>query len=281
VWVSYALASRRDLGAGLLPDRAGPAEASAQLSSPLGLAWRLQRGMLLGWLLGYALLGLVFGSIASDVGDMLDSQQARDFIARLGGTHVLTDAFLAAELSIVAFITAAYGVSAAMRLHSEELSGHAEPVLAGAVSHTRWLASHVVVALAGTTLLTLVLGLTAGAANAVHLGSWDRFGPVVGGALAQLPAIWVLVGLTVALFGYVPRLVVLAWVALVGFLLVAEVGVLLGLPDWLQQLSPFAHLPHLPGGEWSWPPVLLLTAVAAALLAAGTVGFRHRDLDTP
>ena len=134
---AYALASRRDLGAGLLPDRAGPADASGWLSSPLAMAWRLQRGLLLGWAIGYVLLACFLGVVASNVGDMLDSQQARDLIAKLGGTHVLTDAFMAADLSISAFATAAYGISVAMRLHSEEASGHAEPVLAGSVSRLR------------------------------------------------------------------------------------------------------------------------------------------------
>ncbi len=281
VGAAFVLASRRDLGAGLLPDRIGPHSAPGWLSSPLGLAWRLQRALLLGWALGYLILGLVFGAIASDVGSMLDSQQAQEMIARLGGTHVLTDAFMAAELGISAFITSAYGISVALRLHSEEVAGHAEPLLAGSVARTRFLASHVIVAVAGTTLLTVILGVSAAVANAVQLGSTERVGAVLGGALVQLPAIWVMTALAVALFGFVPRLVVLAWVALVAAVLVEEIGALLELPHWFQQLSPFAHLPSLPGGVMSWPPVLVLLVVAGALTAFGAVGFRRRDLDTP
>ncbi|MGH8933926.1 MAG: ABC transporter permease, partial [Egibacteraceae bacterium] len=46
---AYALSSRRDLGAGLLPPRLGPATASPGLCSPLALSWRLHRGTLLAW----------------------------------------------------------------------------------------------------------------------------------------------------------------------------------------------------------------------------------------
>ena len=42
--LAFGLAARRDLGTGLLPDRLGRPAASALLVSPLGLAWRLQRG---------------------------------------------------------------------------------------------------------------------------------------------------------------------------------------------------------------------------------------------
>ncbi|GAA4542160.1 hypothetical protein [Pseudonocardia xishanensis] len=48
--VALALQVRRDAGAGLLPERAGPARGG--LRGPLGLAWRQQRAALLGWAVG-------------------------------------------------------------------------------------------------------------------------------------------------------------------------------------------------------------------------------------
>jgi ABC-2 type transport system permease protein len=48
VVVAVALSARRDVGAGLLPPRSGPAAAPG-LRSPLALAWRLHRGLLAGW----------------------------------------------------------------------------------------------------------------------------------------------------------------------------------------------------------------------------------------
>jgi len=72
---AHALVARRDYGAGLLPDRPGPATASASLRGPLGLAWRLHRGALYGWTAGFVLVGLVFGNVASNVGDFLDSPE--------------------------------------------------------------------------------------------------------------------------------------------------------------------------------------------------------------
>ena len=46
------LSTRRDLGAGLLASRLGPATASPGLRTPLALAWRLHRGLLIGWIAG-------------------------------------------------------------------------------------------------------------------------------------------------------------------------------------------------------------------------------------
>lgn len=275
---AYALAGRRDLGAGLLPDRAGPAEAPGWLGSPLGLAWRLQRGMLLGWALGYALLGYFMGSIVSTIGSMVGSPQAQEFIAKLGGTAVMTDAYLATVFGFGALISAAYGISVAMRLHAEEEAGHAELILSASVSRLRWLASHMFIALAGTALLSLILGLAAATALSLQTGSFDDAGRLVVGALAYLPAVWVFVGLVVLIFGLVPRLSLLAWVALVACLVFGEFGTVMELPDWVIQLSPFSHIPKLPGGTFTWLPIIVVLVVAALLHAVGALGFRRRDV---
>jgi ABC-2 type transport system permease protein len=98
------------------------------------------------------------------------------------------------------------------------------------------------------------------------------------GALVQLPATWVVAAIVVALFGLAPRLIVGGWAALVAFLLIGEFGPLLRLDQWVMDLSPFAHLPKIPGAQFSAAPILWLTATAAALIAAGLVGLRHRDI---
>ncbi|HEV7649543.1 MAG TPA: ABC transporter permease [Actinophytocola sp.] len=275
---AYALVARRDLGAGLLAQRPGRAVASPRLSTPLALAVRLHRGALSGWLVGVALGGLVLGSIASQVGDFVDTPQARDMIMKLGGERGLTDAFLSAEMGILGLVVAAYGISAAMRLRSEETAGRLEPIVATRTSRLRWAWSHVAVALAGTTLLMAVVGLFAGFAHGAATGDYGQIGRVVVAALAQLPAVWVLTGITVAVFGLAPGLIMAGWGALVVFLVLGQLGSVLGLPQWLMDLSPFTHSPKLPGGELSATPLVMLAVVAAALLTAGLWGFRRRDI---
>jgi ABC-2 type transport system permease protein len=277
--IAYALVARRDLGAGLLPDRPGPARAGRALSGPYGLAWRLQRAAFLGWALSFAVLGTVLGGVVSSADSLLDSEQARDAINRLGGGQQdLTNAFLAADLSIAGVIAAAFGVQAALRLRGEETGMRAEPVLATGVGRIRWASSHLLIALAGTTALMLITGLAAGLSLAVAEDGFARFGPVMGGALVQLPAAWVLVGIALLAFAAVPRASVAGWASLVVVLVVGEFGSLLGLSQWALDISPYAHLPRLPGGTATVTPIAWLFALAAALLAAGLVSFRQRDL---
>jgi len=270
------LAVRRDLGAGILPARPGPARGA--LSTPLQLAWRLQRGALIGWAAGFAIAGAAFGSIAQDVGDVIgDSPDVLDALRRLGGTDSLADAYLAATFGILALIAAGYAVQAVLRLRGEETSGRAEPLLATAVSRTRWALSHVAIALAGTAVLMATAGLTAGIAHAAQTGDAGQLPRLLGAALAQVPAAWVLAGVALALFGLAPKATTAAWAALALCLALAELGPVLELSPTLIDLSPFAHSPQLPGGMFSAAP-LALAAIAAAFGAAGLAGLRRRDL---
>ncbi|MDQ2721949.1 MAG: ABC transporter permease [Actinomycetota bacterium] len=279
VGVAVTLLDRRDVGAGTIRRRPGPAAAGRSLRGPVALAWRLQRGQLLAWLLGFGLLGLVAGSIANDLGSLLDSPQAKDLITTMGGVDNLTDAFLSTELGIAAVLAAAYGIQATLRLRSEETAQRVEPVLATSVTRTRWIGSHLLIALGGSTALMLAVGLGLGVARGA--GSGNPGATVVdllGAALVRLPAVWVLTGLAAGLFGLLPRAAALAWGALVAFLVLGEFGAVLGLPRAVVGISPFAHVPALPGGTMTWTATVVLTLFAVALTAAGIGGFRRRDV---
>ncbi len=278
VLAAGALARRRDLGSGLLADRPGPTRARPSLATPLALAWRLDRNALLGWTVGFVLLGLVLGNILSNVGAILDSPQSREMIRRLGGIGSLTDAFLSAELGFVALFASVFGISTVLRLRAEESAERADPVLATPVSRVTWAASHVLVALLGTTLITAAVGLSVGVAQAAQSGDSGDVGRDLAAALVRLPAIWVLVAVAVALYGVGSRLVPYAWGVLVLCVVVGQFGDLMDLPSWAQDVSPYTHVPSLPGAPLTARPLLLLTAVALALLAVGLTAFRRRDL---
>ena len=124
---AYVLAVIRDYGAGLLPDRPGRATASRWLRGPLGLAWRLQWGTLLGWAAGFAFTFAASGAAAKGIGSLLGgSAQLRTAFTRLGGQAGITNAYLAAIMSLAGLAAAAYATSAVLRLRAEETEGRAE-----------------------------------------------------------------------------------------------------------------------------------------------------------
>jgi len=279
VSAAFALIRRRDVGAGLIRPRPGPATAAPSLRSPLALAWRLHRGSLYGWGFGFLLLGFVVGNIASDVDGFVSSQSAKDLVEKLGGVSGLTDSFLSAEMGILGLLASAYGIQAALRLRSEETALRAEPLLATGVTRARWLGSHVAMALFGTGVLIMLGGLGSGISSGASLDNMGSQVPrMLAAAAIQLPAIWLVTALVVLLFGLAPKLITAAWGLFVAFVLLGQFGPIFDLPQGLMDISPYAHTPRLPGGDFTAAPVIWLAAIAAALALTGLTTFRRRDI---
>jgi ABC-2 type transport system permease protein len=276
VGVAFALQGVRDLGAGLVPPRPGPPVASAALVRPGGLALRLQRASLAAWTVGLGLAGVSYGSVGQDVRDLIgDNNAFEDIIAQGGGS--LTDAFFTTSLLMLALIAGGFAISSTLRLRSEEVGGRAEPLLATGLGRTRWVTSYLAVALAGSAALMAAAGFGMGLTYGLSVSDLGQVGRLVGAAVAFVPALWVLVGVTLVLFGFAPRTTAVAWGVLVACFVIALFAELLDLPSWLSDVSPFQHVPAMPAQGFALTPIVALMAVAAALIAAGVAGFRRRD----
>jgi ABC-2 type transport system permease protein len=277
VAVAVALLDRRDFAAGLRPPRLGRAQASRALSSPLGLAWRLQRGSVIGWAAGLLLLGAAYGSFADSFDDFVaDYPEIAEY---LGGTENVVNSGLALTVLMCALLAAAFGVASAMRARAEETSGRAEPVLATATSRWAWLGSHLTVALVGSVIVLVAAGLGEGLAYGMSISDAGQIPRLIGVALVYLPAVWLVVAVAVVGFGWLPRFAtVAAWTAFAYCAIVALFGDSFDLPAWPQQASPFAHTPEAPFEAVTAAPLLVIGALAVLLVAGGLAGFRRRDL---
>ncbi|MBY8868444.1 ABC transporter permease [Streptomyces sennicomposti] len=269
--VAYRLAGRRDLGMGFLPTRPGPAEG--RLGTAGALAWRLQRGALYGWSAAFLAAGIVFGRMTEGAAQAVgDNERTREIFQRMGGQSGLTDAFLAAMTGLLGLVAALYVVSSVLRLSGEESSGRAEPVLAGAVGRLRWAAGHLAVAFGGSALIMLLAGV------GFAIGYGRQAGPVLGACLVQVTAVWVIGGIAVLLHGLLPRGAVAAWGVAGAALLIGWIGPALNAPRPVLDLSPFGHLPKLPGADVDWTTLGVLLGLAAVLVGAGLAALRRRDM---
>ncbi|WP_072687406.1 ABC transporter permease [Rhodococcus marinonascens] len=282
VALAFLLTERRDFGAGLVATRRGPARASRSLPTPLGAAWRIQRGILFWWGVGIGFIALVYGAVGDQIDDFLgEGDQVAEAMEKLGGgTSDMVDAYFATIFGTMAIAVAAYAVQALLRMRAEEVAGRLEPVLATAVGRPRWLSSHVVVVAAGVVALQLLTGAAMGLAYG--LVTADVPGNVADlsvAALVFVPAILVVAAIAVLLFGGLPLWASgLSWATLALCLLFGLLGPLLGLPDFIRDLSPFSHVPPLPAAAVTAAPLMWLAAIAVALAATGAALFRRRDL---
>ncbi len=279
--LAFALAARRDHGAGLFPDRPGRPAASAALRGPLALAVRLQWGSLAGWAAGFAVTFAASGAAGKGIAQLAGTSGVlRNEFTRLGGQSAIVDAYLAALMLIAGIVAAAYGVSAALRLHAEEADGRADPVLAGSVGRVRWGMSHLLVAVAGTVVLLLLAGLAAGLGYGLSVGgAGGDVARMLGAALAQLPAALVLTGIAVLAIGAAPGACAgIGWTAVGLVVLLNIFGQALQLSHWVLDVSPFTHVPRLPGGAVDATALAWLCVIAIVLCVLGLAALRRRDI---
>lgn len=277
---AFVLSSRRDMDAGILRPRPGPAAASPRLRSPLALAWRLHRGTLLAWTAGFAVYGVMSGGFAKTVSDQLAGNlQYKNILAQMGGSSRLSDNFLTLFLTLFCQIAAIYAIMTTLQMQSEETEARLDPVLATSVSRLRWATSYVLLAAVGTAIVLAAFSLPAGLTYGLSIGNVVYELPrILAAAMAYLPAIWVMAGIAVALYGLMPRFTFVSWGALLGVILIEFLGKILQVNQSILNISPFTHVPNVLVGEVSVMPLIWLTVVAFAFTVIGLIGFRRRSI---
>ncbi|HZJ03930.1 MAG TPA: polyketide antibiotic transporter [Nocardioidaceae bacterium] len=274
------LTAHRDFGGGLLQTRPGQPRASRFLGTPVGLALRLQRGLLIGWAIGLTALGLLYGAVIPTIPDLVASNPdiAQVIGASADAEQALIDAFLRYIFLFMAVVSTGFAVTSVLRLRAEEESGRAEVVLATRIRRTSWVGATVLVAGLGALALSLLMGLGLAMGYGLGMGEWDRLAGQLGGQLSYLPGVLLVAAVAVAITGLLPRWSLLAWAGVAFVFFQVMLGETLRLPDWVDGISPFWHLPGLPVETFEPLPAVTELVLAAALVLLGLCGYRRRDV---
>jgi ABC-2 type transport system permease protein len=280
--LAFVLLEHRDVGSGIFPSRAGRPEARKRLLSIYGLAWRIQKGALLGWSIAFILLGLMFGVMAKEFEKVFSENEfAQEFFAA-GGSGDFTDVFFAALLGFTTVFAAGYCVQAMMKMKAEESSMRLESLLGTAVGRVKWMFSHVSIAIAGSSFVVFLVGLGMAISHSIVSDvSFAAASDLITASLVQIPAIALFGGVIALIFGRLPSLTVpLAWGFFTFCLLIGQFAALLKLPDWTINLSPFSHTPQAPAASINTEPMIIMAALGIVALVISHMLFKGRDIAT-
>jgi len=282
IGVAITFAARRDVGAGMIQQRPGPAVARSSLGTPLGFAWRLQRSTLLWWTVGAMFVGGIYGSVISAIDDFVEDNEAMlEVLEGLGMSgDQLRDGFITVILSMTGIIATAGVIQSLLRPRNEEVAGRAEPVLATAISRRTWLMSHMAFTALAAPALMVAAGIGLSVTDALVVGQFTDFSETIAAALARVPALWAVAGIGVLLYGWARRLALIAWGVFALVAIIFLFGDLLRLPDQAMNVSPIRHVTHLPASDQSWLSIIVLCTIALVTATTGIALFERRDLDT-
>jgi ABC-2 type transport system permease protein len=97
-------------------------------------------------------------------------------------------------------------------------------------------------------------------------------------SLVYLPPVLLLAALVVLLFGWLPRAAAATWAVVAGCFVIGWLGGLLKPPQWVENLSPFTHVPQVPAADVTAAPLVALLALTVAGVVVGWAGFLRRDI---
>jgi polyether ionophore transport system permease protein len=108
-------------------------------------------------------VGAAVGSIGTGAADLINSSEGvKNVLVTVGGN--ITDAFFASIFLLLALMATGFTISSSLRLHGEEVAGHAELLLSTPLARLRWAAGHLLIAMAGSVVVLAAAGLGAGVA---------------------------------------------------------------------------------------------------------------------
>lgn len=281
--VAFVILKYRDLGSGIIPVRRGPPEASRWLSTVLGLAWRQQRGLIIGWSVSMILMSAIVGSMANEAGKFTSaSQTMTEWITVLGGSENIVKAYLAFCMLLIGVMVTAYVIQAMQKVVTEESDGRLELILACRVHRAAWLLSHVGLVAMGGLILLALNGLGVGITYGIIINdTWNQTCSLLAAGLVQLPAALIFLSLAALSFAVLPKLAIaINWLCFTLCYVIIQFGEVFKLNQWVLDLSPFTHIPAMPSQDITWTPIFNMTAIAVVGVLAALLLFRRRNLTT-
>lgn len=268
----------RDMGSGFMPSRPGKNVASRWLQTPIGLALRLQRIPIIAWMVGLFVIGASYGSVLGELDTFFEQNEMMRQMLATDDNISMTEQFLSMLMVIMAMIATIPVLMIIVKIKGEEKKQRTEPLLGRAVTRKKVLASYVIIAftVSGIMPLLAVLGLATTGLAVMEIQT--SFATLVKAMVVYLPALWLMLGVVVCLFGWAPRAISFSWFYLLYAFIVVYLGKLLKFPEWLAKLSPFAHIPELPVETLDFRPLIILTVLAIGLTVLGFVGYQKRDI---
>jgi ABC-2 type transport system permease protein len=277
VALAVLLAGRRDIGAGIWPDRNTRAPRMRLLSGATGLAVRLTFPVALSWAAGVAIAAVLIGTVAKAAGATIEGSE-QQVLARLGSPGSGAVAFSGIAFLILAIVVTFQAAGEVNAARAEEAEGRLDHVLAAPVSRSRWFAGRLLTGIAALVLSGIAAGVFTWIGEAIQ-GGGIGFPTALDAGINVIPPALFALGIGALAVGFWPRragivvYVVLGWSAGIQF-----AGGFAAQNHWLLDTSLFHQMASAPAVPPDWQVNGILTGLGLAAMLLGERALRRRDL---
>lgn len=279
VLLAIILESKRDMGAGFLPEREGRARAKKSLLCVTGLFMKLNRGTIISWLVAFVIMGATYGSIYGDMQAFLESNELIKQMFTYSGISI-EQSFTAVILMVMITLVAILPVAIINKLFVEENRQHLSQIFVTKVSRGKLYWTNILIAfvtiIVGILLSALSLGVTA--LLSLDGNSQLILADFVLSSINLFPVVLFFAGLAALTLGWAPHLGRLVYVYLTYSFLLSYFSTVLNLPEGFYKTAIQSWIPQMPMEDFAIKPFVGITIVSLILFIIGYIGYNNRDL---
>lgn len=276
---AFALENGRDMGAGYLREREGPSTAKKTLLSVHGLLFRINKGVIIGWLISFIILGGAYGSIYGDIQTFLESNDIMKQMFTLSEFSI-EESFTGTIMMVMMGLVSILPIVTVNKLFMEESRLHLNQLFSTKVTRTQLYWSNIGLAITVGMLgiLFAVTGLGGTAISAMGDSSSMNMADFWAAGYNFLPSVFFFIGLASIALGWAPRLGRITYVYLGYSFAINYFGGILNFPEWFYKTAILSWIPRMPVDSFDVTTFATITILSIALMVLGYVGYKKRDM---
>ncbi|WP_085523749.1 ABC transporter permease [Tuberibacillus sp. Marseille-P3662] len=279
VTIAFALEGSRDMGAGYLPEREGRESAKKSLLSVRGLFIKINKGVMIGWLIAFVIMGAAYGSIYGDMQTFLESNEMMKQMFTHSGVSI-EESFTGTIMMVMISLVSILPIALVNKLFSEESRLHLSQLYATKVTRSQFYWTSISLAifagLVGILLAAGGLGSTAITAMG-DSRAMDIFDFLAAG-YNFLPSVLFFTGLAALALGWAPKLGKVVYAYLGYSFVLNYFGGILDLPEWFSKTAIQSWIPQMPMEAFDASIFITVTVISIALMVIGYLGYSRRDM---
>ncbi|MFE6167815.1 ABC transporter permease [Viridibacillus arvi] len=279
VVIAFVLEGNRDIGAGYLPEKVGPENAKKSLLSVRGLFIKLNRGVIISWLIAFVIMGAAYGSIYGDMQSFIESNELMKQM--FGHSDVsIEESFTGTIMMVLICLVSILPIVLVNKLFSEESGSHLNQIYATKITRSQLYWTNITIAIfAGIVgILFAAGGLGGTAVTAMGDSSTMNMFNFLAAGYNFLPTVLFFTSLAALALGWIPKLGKVVYVYLAYSFLLNYFGGILDLPEWFIKTAIQSWIPQMPMEDFDALVFITITVISIVLMVVGFLGYSRRDM---
>lgn len=279
VIIAFTLEGFRDMGSGYLPEREGREFAKRSLLSVRGLLFKINKGVIIGWMIAFIFMGASYGAIYGDMQIFIESNELMKQMFSHSGISI-EESFTGTIMIVMIVLVSILPILIVNKLFAEESRLRFSQLFSTKVTRSQlyWTCIGLAI-LASSVGILLAAGSLGGTAIAVmREHSTMVLNDFLAAGFNYLPSVLFVTGLSALTLGWIPRLGKVIYVYLGYSFSVNYFGAMLDIPEWVVNIAILSWIPQMPVEEFEALTFISLTVISIILMGIGYVGYSKRDM---